>query len=181
MRVLVIALLSAAAGIAQGVRVQDRIALPIDPSKFFDGDVLVSAECAMTWAGVPYAKWSKSFSISNGYISLSLIPTIGAEPKGCYYTADFKPKSGKNWSETWVVANTGAPVKVSAIRWPLGPPTPSARMHYTQIDWGNLTGCINIQNGVPESIACGSTTGTRWVDLAPKSWTQVGTLTWLAL
>jgi hypothetical protein len=152
LRLLVLLLYPATIG-AQVV-VQDRVFLPFDGS-VFDGDLIVSSPCALTYGGQTYGSWTKSFSVKSGFVALNLVPTVGAIPEGCSYSALYKPKaaSSNSWLEYWVVPPTPTPTTVRAIRVPQ-PPTPSMTVLPNQLVWTGLEGCLKTDGVSLFSEAC---------------------------
>jgi hypothetical protein len=63
------------------------------------------------WNSSSYARWCADYRIANGSISIVLIPGVGI------YRATFRSSNGREtWSETWRVASTTTPQKLTDIR-----------------------------------------------------------------
>ena len=84
------------------------------------------------------AQGHKTYEIENGQISLSLFPTVTAQPPGSYYTATFELSNGSVYDEYFIVPDTEVPVKLNQIR-AMFPPEPGLFINSNQITGSNAT------------------------------------------
>jgi trimeric autotransporter adhesin len=80
------------------------------------GSVLVSWTAFTTAIGQSVPSGTTSATITNGALSLQLIPNAGSTPMGTYYTAVYHLNDGSVSREFWVVPVSSFPVQVSAIK-----------------------------------------------------------------
>src|SRR5258708_10569617 len=80
------------------------------------GSVIVSWEVFTTANGQAVPSGSTSATITNGALSLQLVPNAGSTPMGTYYTAVYHLDDGSVSREFWLVPVSQFPVLVSAIR-----------------------------------------------------------------
>ena len=81
------------------------------------GTVIISWPQFTTSAGEAVPAGSTSVVIaSGGALSVQLAPNAGSNPMGSYYTAVYHLGDGSVSRQYWVVPNSTAPVKVSAIQ-----------------------------------------------------------------
>jgi len=95
------------------------------------GRLIISWTPFTTAAGVTVDGGTKSYTITNGAISLTLTPNLGATPTGTSYRAQYFLNNGASYTETWVVPAAG-PVTIAEIR-SLAPPSPSLLVASSQI------------------------------------------------
>src|ERR1700677_3415570 len=81
-----------------------------------NGSVIVSWQAFTPAGGRSEPRWSPSATITNGALSLALVPNAGSTPIGTYYTAVYHLDDGSVSREFWVVPASQFPVAVSAIR-----------------------------------------------------------------
>jgi lysophospholipase L1-like esterase len=80
------------------------------------GTVIVSWQAFTTASGQAVPSGTTSAPITNGALSLQLVPNAGSTPMGTYYTAVYHLDDGSVSREFWVVPVSQFPVLVSAIR-----------------------------------------------------------------
>lgn len=80
------------------------------------GSVLVSWQAFTTASGQAVPGGTASATITNGALSLQLVPNAGSTPLGTYYTAVYHLDDGSVSREFWVVPVSSSSVSVSAIR-----------------------------------------------------------------
>ena len=82
----------------------------------FNGQVIISWQGFTSATGATIAPHSTALSITNGYISLVLVPTTNASP-GAVYTAQYESNDGtKQWTEYWQVPPSWTPLTLNEIR-----------------------------------------------------------------
>src|SRR5580698_2345366 len=81
-----------------------------------NGTVIVSWQAFTTASGQAVPSGTTSATITNGALSLQLVPNAGSTPMGTYYTAVYHLNDGSVSREFWVVPVSQSPVLVSAIR-----------------------------------------------------------------
>lgn len=82
----------------------------------FNGQVIISWQGFTSAAGATIAPHSTALNITNGYISLVLVPTTNASA-GAIYTAQYESNDGtKQWTEYWQVPPSWTPLTLSEIR-----------------------------------------------------------------
>ena len=81
-----------------------------------NGTVLVSWQAFATALGQAVPSGSTSATITDGALSVQLVPNAGSTPMGTYYTAVYHLDDGSVSREFWVVPVSQFPVAVSAIR-----------------------------------------------------------------
>ncbi|MEI9980790.1 MAG: hypothetical protein WDN23_17675 [Edaphobacter sp.] len=81
-----------------------------------NGTVIVSWTAFTTAAGQAVPSGTTSAAITNGALSVALVPNAGSTPMGTYYTAVYHLDDGSVSREFWVVPASQFPVLVSAIR-----------------------------------------------------------------
>src|SRR5277367_5243303 len=81
-----------------------------------NGSVIVSWGAFTAASGQSVPSGSTSATITNGALSLALVPNAGSTPIGTYYTAVYHLDDGSVSREFWVVPVSQFPVLVSAIR-----------------------------------------------------------------
>jgi hypothetical protein len=80
------------------------------------GSVIVSWQAFSTAGGQAVPDGTTSATITNGALSLQLVPNAGSTPIGTYYTAVYHLDDGSVSREFWVVPVSQSAVAVSAIR-----------------------------------------------------------------
>src|SRR5271156_5576017 len=80
------------------------------------GTVIVSWQAFTTASGQAVPSGTTSATITDGALSLQLVPNAGSTPMGTYYTAVYHLSDGSVSREFWVVPASQSPVLVSAIR-----------------------------------------------------------------
>src|ERR1700730_13884815 len=80
------------------------------------GTVIVSWQAFTTASGQAVPEGTTSATITNGALSLQLVPNAGSTPMGTYYTAVYHLDDGSVSREFWVVPVSQSAVAVSAIR-----------------------------------------------------------------
>jgi hypothetical protein len=81
-----------------------------------NGAVIVSWQAFTTSAGQPVPSGTTAATITNGALSLQLVPNAGSTPTGTYYTAAYHLDDGSVSREFWAVPASQTPVTVSTIR-----------------------------------------------------------------
>ena len=81
-----------------------------------NGSVIVSWQAFTAASGQSVPSGSTSATITNGALSLALVPNAGSTPIGTYYTAVYHLDDGSVSREFWVVPVSLAPVQVSTIK-----------------------------------------------------------------
>jgi lysophospholipase L1-like esterase len=81
-----------------------------------NGSVLVSWQAFSTVLGQAVPSGTTSATITNGALSLQLVPNAGSTPMGTYYTAVYHLDDGSVSREFWVVPASATAVQVSAIK-----------------------------------------------------------------
>jgi len=81
-----------------------------------NGSVIVSWQAFTAASGQSVPSGSTSATITNGALSLALVPNAGSTPIGTYYTAVYHLDDGSVSREFWVVPVSQVPVQVSAIK-----------------------------------------------------------------
>ncbi|MBB5327307.1 SGNH/GDSL hydrolase family protein [Tunturiibacter gelidoferens] len=81
-----------------------------------NGSVIVSWQAFTAASGQSVPTGSTSATITNGALSLALVPNAGSTPIGTYYTAVYHLDDGSVSREFWVVPVSLAPVQVSTIK-----------------------------------------------------------------
>jgi hypothetical protein len=81
-----------------------------------NGSVIVSWQAFTAASGQSVPTGSTSATITNGAMSLALVPNAGSTPIGTYYTAVYHLDDGSVSREFWVVPVSLAPVQVSTIK-----------------------------------------------------------------
>jgi hypothetical protein len=81
-----------------------------------NGTVIVSWTAFTTALGQAVPSGAASATITNGALSLALVPNAGSTPMGTYYTAVYHLDDGSVSRDYWVVPASQYPVAVSAIR-----------------------------------------------------------------
>jgi trimeric autotransporter adhesin len=81
-----------------------------------NGTVIVSWQAFTTAIGQAVPSGTTSATITDGALSLQLVPNAGSTPMGTYYTAVYHLDDGSVSREFWVVPVSQFPVLVSAIR-----------------------------------------------------------------
>jgi hypothetical protein len=148
---------------------------PID-GEDFRGTIRVKPKCpTMVRGGKTYGMGEKLYCVgitggacsgtptAAGIVTIQLLPTgSGTTPEGCYYTAEFNPKTvtgnSLNYTLTWTVPASETPISFKDLGVPLSP-NPSARWKVSQVDTDPLpAGCATIANGGIGStgVACPS-------------------------
>src|ERR1035438_1596149 len=67
------------------------------------GTALISWPAFTSPDNFPIAQGSLGITISNGVISVQLVPTIGATPAGTSYTVTYSLSNNNNYTEYWTV------------------------------------------------------------------------------
>lgn len=80
-----------------------------------NGSVIVSWQAFTAASGQAVPSGTTSATITNGALSLALVPNAGSTPIGTYYTAVYHLDDGTVSRQFWVVPVSQAPVQVSAI------------------------------------------------------------------
>lgn len=84
----------------------------------FNGQVIVSWQGFTSATGATIAPHSTALNITNGYISLTLVPTANASA-GAIYTVQFESNDGtKQWTEYWQVPPSWTPLTLNEVRVP---------------------------------------------------------------
>jgi trimeric autotransporter adhesin len=81
-----------------------------------NGSVIVGWQAFTAASGQSVPSGSTSATITNGALSLALVPNAGSTPIGTYYTAVYHLDDGSVSREFWVVPVSLAPVQVSTIK-----------------------------------------------------------------
>ena len=124
MRILIaLALLaSCALGQVAETAVTDTVRVPVSAG-LFSGSVDIRPSHSMTCGSSAYAPVPVQVNVTNGALSLTLVPNSECTPvdgegaPASYYTARFVDRSrGMTWTETWVVPVSAVSVPLSAIR-----------------------------------------------------------------
>jgi trimeric autotransporter adhesin len=80
------------------------------------GTVIVTWQAFTTASGQSVPSGTTSATITDGALSLQLVPNAGSTPMGTYYTAVYHLNDGSVSREFWVVPVSQFPVLVSAIK-----------------------------------------------------------------
>ncbi|WP_433984366.1 hypothetical protein RBB78_05205 [Tunturiibacter empetritectus] len=80
-----------------------------------NGSVIVSWQAFTAASGQAVPSGTTSATITNGALSLALVPNAGSTPIGTYYTAVYHLDDGTVSRQFWVVPVSQAPVQVSTI------------------------------------------------------------------
>jgi hypothetical protein len=83
----------------------------------------------------PIAQGSTTITISNGSVSVQLVPTIGSTPAGTSYTVTYFLQNSVTYTEYWTVPQTG-PVTLTQVR-TTPVPTPTTTFGEHQLTLGN--------------------------------------------
>ncbi|MBB5340696.1 SGNH/GDSL hydrolase family protein [Tunturiibacter gelidoferens] len=81
-----------------------------------NGSVIVSWQAFTAASGQAVPSGTTSATITNGALSLALVPNAGSTPIGTYYTAVYHLDDGSVSREFWVIPVSQAPVQVSTIK-----------------------------------------------------------------
>ncbi len=82
----------------------------------FNGQLIISWQAFTSATGASIAPHSTALNITNGYISVVLVPTTNASA-GAVYTAQYESNDGtKQWTEYWQVPPSWTPLTLSEIR-----------------------------------------------------------------
>lgn len=115
MKTITIALLCASLLAGQSLTtVSDTIYLPVGADKFV-GRVQIDAP-SLTYGGVTYTRQTKTYTVTDGTLSVTLVPNDAATPSGTSYTVRYYAAGRQPWSEIWVVPTSVSTLKVSDVR-----------------------------------------------------------------
>src|SRR5579871_5669331 len=102
---------------------------------------LASGTATISWPAFtsqdnfPIAQGSTTITISNGSVSVQLVPTIGATPAGTSYTVTYFLQNSVTYTEYWTVPQNG-PVTLTQVR-TTPVPTPTTTFGEQQLTLGN--------------------------------------------
>lgn len=154
----------------------------------FEGKVIITAPRQMTHAGNTYVGWERTWNVTAGTFSATLVPNDAATPAGTSYRVQYIPKQGTAWTETWVVPTSGSALKVHQVR-VITVPTPSLLVQLQQISTAGaqLGYCLKVTSVDPVVITwapCGGSSGPSgltWSQLTSFTWSQLNSTTWSQL
>ena len=128
------------------------------------GRVVISWDPFTAASGETIDGGTLTYTITNGVVSLSLAPNIGATPAGTSYRAQYYLTNRASYRETWVIPATG-PVAIAAIRVSTVP-TPTvlfnAATQLTNFDMSAQTFTRPVKLGTTLPATC--TVGDLFVD-----------------
>ena len=121
---------------------------------------LASGSVVITWPSFisadrkPVFGGSKTISLNNGALSVSLVPTSGATPSGVSYDVKYFQSGGVSYQETWVVPSSSDPVSLSQVR------TAAAPSSNTQVNASQVAGTAVVEfPTVTQTIVSPATAG----------------------
>lgn len=146
MRNLLAVLLAAAAAAQTLTTVTDTIRTPA--GVLFTGRVTIVAP-ELTWNGQTYTRGVSSLALTNGVMSQTFIPNIGAQPEGTSYRVTFQSRDGQTWSEWWQIPDSpSTPLKVHQVRRSSNPDISTSVPLWRLGDASNSSGKVMCSDGV---------------------------------
>ncbi len=142
--ILLVMLASCAFGQVTETTITDTVRVPVS-SGLFNGIVDVRPSHLMTCGTSSYAPVPVQVGVTNGVLSLTLVPNSLCGPydsegnPASYYTARFVDRTRSvTWTETWVVPVSAVSVPLSTIH-AAAPASASAAISLSQIAQGSAT------------------------------------------
>ena len=94
--------------------VTDTIYLPAGLTTF-TGAIEITAP-ALTYAGVTYARQTKTYTVTAGAFSEQFVPNDAALPANTTYTVRYFTPARQAWTETWSIPTSITPLKINQVR-----------------------------------------------------------------
>ena len=94
--------------------VTDTIYLPVGLTTFA-GTIEISAP-ALTYAGVTYARQTKTYTVTGGAFSEQFVPNDAALPANTTYMVRYFTPARQAWTETWTIPTSTTPLRINQVR-----------------------------------------------------------------